>query len=1469
MASSSSAKTTKTLTETQGIEIISNVGKQLSQKSRLNKDSIVKLLKEAEKAFRTLNQSESLQSAIEPLSASLVRHNLLHHTDKDVKVLVAGCFCQIMRVLAPAPPYSDEVLTDIFNLIVSMFSELADTTSPYFSKRVEILETVARLKCCLLMLDIGCSNLVVEMFTVFFAAVRKQHQQSLKQSMLSIMSLIIEDLDERVPQPLLDVILQNLLKAEEDASRASYELAVDIVRQCTVKLEPLINGFLSSCFSGSDEEGSDLRDFYHEIIFEVYKCDKQLVLAVIPRLTEELLAEQVDVRIKAVKLLGKLFVASKGDIACDYTQLFSEFFRRFSDKSVEVRVTALQCATACYLSNPAKSVNVLDIVKGRLLDFDDKVRTQAVITLCDLFKSNLECIPQSSELILKVTDRLRDKKVSVRKNAMRKLLDLYRNYCIKCSERINEELADHFEQIPGRILMLCYDKDCKEFRPHIMELVLADDLFPPTLSVEEKMKHWIHMFSLFTGAHTKALNTILSQKWRLQTEMQSFLAFRKKEKETSIENLQQRTKSSFVKMSASFADPLKAEECFQKLNQMKDNSIFKDLAQLLDGKTNSLTSCNIRDTFLKRVGNKHPLYEFLRILSAKCSHNLFGSEHIFCILSDLSEKHVDRKKKIVTSSINLLMTITNVFPSLLQGSEELLRKLLLEEDNPFCDKLLQILSKAGSHICMQLSDIHTLLERLCLEGTRVQSKYAILSIVALGGASVQMVFSDLYEKLVDSLKLVDSPQVRENGPRLPTVLLSLGFIAQYSVPTFESREEEITAIIHSIFGKADPGDPIVPSDEEFPCSSSCKLKIYGLKTLVKSFLPRQGTHIRRHVNKLLDILLKMLPEGKTSADFSSVSDKAHIRLAAAKAVLRLARRWDLHISPQIFSMTILKARDPSSPVRRSFLDKVHKLLKERAVPIRYACAFALGASDCSKDVQADALKYLEEFIKDYGKDARVHQGNEDLGGSLTGYPEYILVFLIPVLAHDLGFSSENCQDEETYAQFCSPLVVTMRALVNATFVDSSKNVVYNNLSYLPSIFLAIKKAGDAVDARTTHKLHILAEIGILILKELSADCTLLSHTLSQIKLPSSFYSRLDPKHDEASSCSEFSDNLNLLTGFPLDKRFIKRILHASEPEIVQPPSPPVKCGRKLQNDTIQVVGVKHSTNLPTSNHMEFQKSRSKKEDTKKSSEEQVEPHVRQQVSGTDKDKVVASRAASRSFGAHLVVSDADNHMKRVSESADQNLGLYELSSSCGSVITRPPMSESQVSDPDMQLADCTPTEDLGRQKTKTDSVVNRRSKNAQKAGNTNEMLIGKQVKVWSSVDNRFCSGTVDEFNSQDSSHKITSDSGDVEVLNLASENWEFIDSPSSPKEEGNKVDLKLRKCQDLCQQKESSYCDAGVNAGDKPVKRQKNTSNKRKGSVITGATKEKVQGQKPDSGASEVIDVEEDVVARRTRSRKA
>lgn len=61
-----------------------------------------------------------------------------------------------------------------------------------------------------------------------------------------------------------------------------------------------------------------------------------------------------------------------------------------------------------------------------------------------------------------------------------------------------------------------------------------------------------------------------------------------------------------------------------------------------------------QDDFLKRIGNKHPHYEFLRLLSAKCSYTIFDAEHVQCILSDiLSERTV--KKNLQSKSIDLLL----------------------------------------------------------------------------------------------------------------------------------------------------------------------------------------------------------------------------------------------------------------------------------------------------------------------------------------------------------------------------------------------------------------------------------------------------------------------------------------------------------------------------------------------------------------------------------------------------------------------------------------------------------------------------------------------------------------------------------------------------------------------------------------------------------------------------------------------
>jgi len=50
--------------------------------------------------------------------------------------------------------------------------------------------------------------------------------------------------------------------------------------------------------------------------------------------------------------VGKLFALSEDHVAQKFHDLFVEFLNRFSDTSVDVRISALQCAKAVYVANP-------------------------------------------------------------------------------------------------------------------------------------------------------------------------------------------------------------------------------------------------------------------------------------------------------------------------------------------------------------------------------------------------------------------------------------------------------------------------------------------------------------------------------------------------------------------------------------------------------------------------------------------------------------------------------------------------------------------------------------------------------------------------------------------------------------------------------------------------------------------------------------------------------------------------------------------------------------------------------------------------------------------------------------------------------------------------------------------------------------------------------------------------------------
>lgn len=68
------------------------------------------IFQQAAGALSELRPSSCLENKLLLFNNSLVQHRLLNHRDKDVRLLIGFCFIQVMRVVAPNPPYSDDDL---------------------------------------------------------------------------------------------------------------------------------------------------------------------------------------------------------------------------------------------------------------------------------------------------------------------------------------------------------------------------------------------------------------------------------------------------------------------------------------------------------------------------------------------------------------------------------------------------------------------------------------------------------------------------------------------------------------------------------------------------------------------------------------------------------------------------------------------------------------------------------------------------------------------------------------------------------------------------------------------------------------------------------------------------------------------------------------------------------------------------------------------------------------------------------------------------------------------------------------------------------------------------------------------------------------------------------------------------------------------------------------------------------------
>ncbi|KAH9312823.1 hypothetical protein KI387_027858, partial [Taxus chinensis] len=201
------------------------------------KDVLLSSLREVENCLSVVDQSDSeiFLWAMKPSMTSLVRSELMRYLDKYVRLTVTSCVILITGITAPKHPFNSNIMKEIFQLIVESFQGLDDIRSP-FAKRVTILKIVAKIKACVIMLDLDCEDLILKMFQHFVDTTSENHAKNVIISILTIMTLTLNESDD-ISQQLLSILLAGL-RQEQNISPAAQVLVTNVVKQCEEKLRP-------------------------------------------------------------------------------------------------------------------------------------------------------------------------------------------------------------------------------------------------------------------------------------------------------------------------------------------------------------------------------------------------------------------------------------------------------------------------------------------------------------------------------------------------------------------------------------------------------------------------------------------------------------------------------------------------------------------------------------------------------------------------------------------------------------------------------------------------------------------------------------------------------------------------------------------------------------------------------------------------------------------------------------------------------------------------------------------------------------------------------------------------------------------------------------------------------------------------------------------------------------------------------
>lgn len=201
---------------------------------------LVPRLKEIHEVLKEMEQGVRSDGLL-GCSLELAEDRLLKSHSKEVRVLLACCLADVLRIFAPNIPYGDVKVKAVFNFLVRQLRGIEDVDGPFWSWTYYLLEKLALVKVFVVVAD--DETIITKTFDCFYSCVLENHSHKVITQMQDIMITIVEETTQPVPQWLIESLLRPLVI---DPRPQSTELAYVILRRCNTTLQSPVSNFLNS-----------------------------------------------------------------------------------------------------------------------------------------------------------------------------------------------------------------------------------------------------------------------------------------------------------------------------------------------------------------------------------------------------------------------------------------------------------------------------------------------------------------------------------------------------------------------------------------------------------------------------------------------------------------------------------------------------------------------------------------------------------------------------------------------------------------------------------------------------------------------------------------------------------------------------------------------------------------------------------------------------------------------------------------------------------------------------------------------------------------------------------------------------------------------------------------------------------------------------------------------------------------------